>query len=304
MIAAPWDFFRYQLDQLEQENQSLPLPQRITLLRQMSHVKRTPFDTVIGTKPGRVYKDMLPFVAGRWQLFGDYDATRAPDGRLVDVHHLLVGLDVLGRPETPAYYLSIHVGTNHAAATWAGDVGSGAADMTQRADRYWERRQTRAEVERAEYYFNTRASERDLLADVDAWGIHALRRPDISTIDGMLALYYEALTPGGQRPLIAARQDALERFLRHHGFRYELSADLARYPSLHTQAEPTRRVSAEILAFGRIWMFNRNPALLASRDEARKRPEPEDLRGMILQFLYWLEVQAIENGAEVPRARR
>jgi hypothetical protein len=301
-VTAPWDFFRYQLIQLEKDQGALGLDDRITKLRQMSHSRKVPFDAVIETKPGSVYLEDLPFVPKKWQLLRDYQAVRAPDGRIVDVHHLLVGLDVLHRPERDVVYLTFPIGTNYAAATWAGDLGAGAADMTLRFGVNWEKRNPRATAaERADYYFSTRAAEWDLLADVDAWGIQALRTPNSQTIDALLATYYQETTPGGFRTLTVGRRGALERFLAHYGFTYEYAK--ARYPALTKQSDPVRRVLRAIELFGRIWLFNRDPARLTSRDESKKRPAPEDVTAMTTLFLYWLEYQTIENGAEVVAAK-
>jgi hypothetical protein len=263
-------------------------------------------------------------------MFRDYEQTRIPDGRLVDIQHLLVGLDVLSRPEKEALYRhyedikgrkvyigTFYIGTNYTASTWAGDLGSGAADMTLKLDEWWEARNPRIGLgERLLYYFNTRAAEWDLLGDIDAWGIHALRTPKIGAIDMLLSLYYEDTTHentviGTQRTLTVKRKDALERFLRHYGFAYEYATDLSSYPVLPRQQRPTIRANTAVHLFGHIWtlfrMFQKKPfrmAVLGGWEDEDKYPKKEDTSEMTKAFLYWLEGQLIENGVEVPYANR
>ena len=299
-VAAPWDFFRHQLIQFENENAQLSLDDRITKLRQISHRKNIPFDVVIGTGPGSVYLDDRQFDPRDWQILKDYQAVRAPDGRIVDLHHLVVGLDVLHRQERGVTFSTIFIGTNYAAATWSGDLGSAAAEMTLKQGKLWEKRNPKATFsERADYYMRTRAAEWDLLGDLDAWGITALRTPERPTIDALVASYYENTTPGGQRTLVEVRRQSVELFLAHYGFTYEYARDISDYPVLPKQSTPARRIRSETDLFGRMWLFFREPIRLASRDENKKRPAGQDVAAMAQQFLFWLEYAAIEHGAEV-----
>lgn len=294
-VAAPWNFFRYQLEQFERRHLHLDLNGRITMLRQMSHKKDLPFDYVIGSKPGKSYLDSIPYVQGEWQLLKDYQAVRVPDGRIVDLQHLLVGLDVLRRPETAVSYLRMYIGTNWAAATWAGDLGAGAVDLELKASKQWEKRHQNASASiRADYYFKSRAGDWDLVADVDAWGIHALRSPQLKTVGDLLASYYEHTIVEGPRTVTSARRGAVERFLAHYGFHYDSQVDYTSYPVLIKQKEATRRVREAIWSFARIWKFGKQPLA------GEARPDPAAVGAMTAQFLYWLEIQAIENGASVP----
>jgi hypothetical protein len=292
-VAAPWDFFRHQLREFESANASLGLDDRITKLRQMSHPRGTPFDAVIGSRAGTDYLDTQPFVPDRWQLLKDYQAVRAPDGRLVDLHHLLVGLDVLRRPEILSKeFATLDIGSNWGAATWAGDLGAGASDMKWRAAKEWEKRRQRDFATRARYYFETRAGDHDLIADLDAWGIHALRSPDRTTIDDLVASYYGHTVPDGLGTVTSARRDGLRRFLAHYGFTYDLATDYQNYPAMPRQRKPRARVRSEIFRFARIWSLRSKPLEGGAVDESA-------VDAMTLQFLYWLEYQTIENGASV-----
>jgi len=295
-IAAPWDFFRFQLKSFERAESALGLNQRITTLRQMSHDKDIPFDRVIGTKPGTLYLDGRKFDPRHWQILMDYQSIRTPDGRVIDLHHLIVGLDVRHRSEKTVSFLNMHVGKNWSASTWAGDLGAGATDMEVKASPEWEARHQKADARRrAEYYFKTRAGPRDLLGDIDIWGIHSLRSNKLKTIDDLLATYYTHTLAESVGTVTSARKDAIERFLGHYGFHYDPAADYLNYPVLVKQRKARDLVRHEIAAFARIWKFRAKP--LGGKAVANAT----NVEFMTLQFLWWLEAQAITNNATVPQ---
>lgn|GEM_PF-6924627 len=302
VLVAPWALLRHDLIEFDSVNQNMKLNDRITALRQQLHASNLPFDHVIGTKKGTTYLDKISFSPGRWQLGRDYQAFLAPDGRWVDLQHLMVGLDVLSKPERAADYLGIPIGTNYAASTWSGDVGSAAAEATLRRDiTTWERWNPAApEWDRLSHYFSSRAPDHDLLGDLDGWGIQGIRieDPSIDKIDSLFALYYQDTISGSVRTLITQRRLAVERFLYHYGFSYDPDADYSNYPVFIKQKRPSDRVVREIYAFGKIWMLRQDKNLVWSRDENRK--QPKHVGEMAAQFLYWLEHQAIEHGAVVP----
>ena len=292
-IIAPWSLFRNDVIAFEQKESNQSLDQRITSLRQRLHARNLPFDAVIGTKQGNVYQDDIRYEPGKWQLGKDYDAVRTPDDRCVDIQHLMVALDVLPRDERWTVFMGNAVGTNWAASTWSGDVGAAATDATLRVDSIWESWNTGIALpERVEHYFLTRVSDRDLLGDIDGWGISQLRRnrADLNTLDGFLTTYYEDISPGGARTLTAPRADALKAFARHYGFTYSLDRD--RYPALVNQDRAARRMLYEIKLFANIWMIKRIPV-------AHNRPVPSFAGEMTGLFLYWLECALIENGVNV-----
>jgi hypothetical protein len=301
VIVASWALLRNDIADFETGHSQSSLSERITLLRQSLHSSNLPFDLIIGTAKGKTYVDSIPFDGSRWQLGRDYQAFVAPDGRWVDLQHLMVGMDVLSRREKEATFNMQVIGTNYSASTWAGDAGSASADATVHQDAStWERwnpSATRQDV--AQYYFTTRASDHDLLGDLDAWEIQHLRDSDksLDSIDGLLAVYYEVTIPGGSRELTAQRRAALERFLRHHGFTYDPAVDGPNYPTLPNQAKPARSMARLVEQFAQIWLYYRKPAVLLQQDPTKATPGwiPE----MTGQYLFWLEMQAIEHGATV-----
>ena len=300
-IVASWALLRHDLAAYDTDNAAMGLGDRITALRQSTHGSKLPFDAIIGTNKGKLYLDQMPFEAGKWQLGRDYQAFTPPDGRVVDLHHLLVGMDVLSRKEKAADWLLNPIGTNWSATTWAGDVGSAAAEATLARDSTtWERWNPAAtENEKVQYYFKTRASEHDLLGDLDGWGIQRLRvnDPAIDRIDTLFAIYYGTVLKGGMRTLTEQRKNSLELFLAHYELTYDPSTDLPNYPALPTQKRSVTRLVYQVDAFGRIWMLRQNPYL--SFDDDPNVRAPRYVGEMTRQYLWWLEMQTIENGAEV-----
>ena len=119
-----------------------------------------------------------------------------------------------------------------------------------------------------------------------------MRSPELDSIDALLASYYEHTIVEGIRTVTTARRDALQRFLAHYGFVYDVSTDYSKYPFLVKQDAPRKRVRSEVARFARVWAFRANPFGGGKTDTA-------NVDAMVHQFLYWLESQTIENGALV-----
>lgn len=298
LVAAPWSVFRAHLAAWESEYAQLSLRDRITTLRRLTHSKDFPFDSVIGASNGTAFEEDRPPDDTQWQIAKDYKAFRAPDGRLVDIHHLLVGIDALQRSESYPVVSTVPVGSSWAAATWGGDIGSAVADMHLRTDTNWESRNPRASnSDRVEHYYYSRAADWDLLADIDAWQLDVIRRSgQYDTIDFVAASYYEKVIDGQLRALTSDRGLAIGRFLRHYGFQYDVEVDYANYPVLTGQKDGVKRVLYELSTFARIWILQRNPYLVAINDPDAKTPDSGVVSEMAALFLTWLEHLAIENG--------
>jgi hypothetical protein len=302
IATADWQLLLDQLRQFEAAHSSLKLGERITKLRQWSHVSNLPFDRVIGTARGTEYLETRPPVTGAWQLLTDYQSMRAPDGSVVDLQHLLVGIDVLAhRVEDqtfgqPGSYGAYRLGPNYSAATWAGDIGAAAADMTLRVDADWEKNTKPSVADRFQHYFDTRVSQADLLGDIDAWGIAELREQQatrLDTIEKLLTTYYGDLTPSGTpgRKLTNRRQNAIENFLRAYGFEFDYAKH--QYPrTLTGQKASFEHMKEQIRLFTRVWIVYRKKVM-----DREIVVDPGVLDGMTTYFLRWLERQAIENGA-------
>lgn len=327
--AAPWELFRRDLRAWEATLPLLmPVGERITLLRQRSHERRLIFDDVIGTAPGQVYIDDLRDVPGRWGMFSDYEAVIAPDGRWVDLQHLLVGLDVLARPERRVTVtraaVSFDIGTNWRAATWAGDLGSAVADSQTEGMGAWASyANPTTAADRMNFFLHNQAPEWDLVGDLDPWGILPIlaERDDVKSVDDLLALYYEdvvqpvfdlgtptsAPCPFVVEPLVRRRADALERFLRHEGFDFPVEGASSspigvfqdRVSSLRQQRAAARARHAVHL-FAEVWRAYRGPIsyALTPADAALQAHESQATE----YFLDWLATEAMVHCADTARA--
>jgi hypothetical protein len=302
-LITPWTELRTQLTAWERANAGLSLDARITKLRQMCHNSDLPFDAVIGTAPGTEYADTRRFTAGEWELLRDSQQARMPDGRVVDVYHLLVGLDVLPRRREstnvelgPGGLITRNIGQNYSAATWSGDIGAAAADAYIRQDAEWERQNASASAaDRIRRYYTTRVSEADLLGNVDAWGIDAARSAPSAptTIEGLLSEYYGApvdVAPGTGAQNTSRRRSAVERFLAHYGF-------ATGTPAAALVDQPARASMADqIQLFARVWVERRD--YFRSIDDSALRSQY--VEPMADEFLRWLDALAADTGARTP----
>ena len=142
---------------------------RITRLRHMTKESgkiSSLFDQVIDDSVSNpTYLDNIPEtfnsdnISYDIQLFVDYMGVVFANGKVVDLHHLFVGLDVLNHYEynkTFFYIITIiTIENNVDAATWAGDIGSAVADYI-----------CSDKKENEAYYYEKRASDEDLLGDI------------------------------------------------------------------------------------------------------------------------------------------
>jgi len=324
IAAAPWNLFRRDLRAWEATQPLMgSVAARITLLRQRSHDSSLIFDEVIGTPAGTVYHNHLTFAPGPWQLLLDYEAVITPDGRWVDLQHLLVGLDVLGHAERQVTVrrfkvAAFDVGTNWTASTWAGDLGSVVADRLTQSPGAWRSfADPKTETDVVEFFLHANAAEWDLLGDLDPWGMLPIlrERSDVKSIDDLLALYYEDLFDGipdftirqkcpmTLRPLVRRRAEAIRRFLVHYGFEFPVeeagSDDMAetirraleRASDLEAQGASAGMQRA-IHQFAMVWLAYRSAGGYATT--AKDDPRLVDLeRAAVKYFLFWLDQEAV-----------
>jgi hypothetical protein len=258
-----WDAFIAQLSAWETAHGESDMGASITVLRRMSHRSDLPFDKVIGRPEGGGYLDQQKFDPTQWKLLNDVQQVRTPDGKIVDMQHLFVGLDVLTSMKEDhtirGSLYELHVGQNYSAATWAGDIGAGAADAAEKFDKEWEQQNPRASRQDRLYrYYSTRAPDADLLGDIDAWGIDAARSKSGAprTVTELLSQYYGAPAVqseyGPSFPFnTSKRKSAVERFLGHYGFKLGAGA-------LRNQKVARDGMAKQVRIFGRTWLFKRN----------------------------------------------
>jgi hypothetical protein len=298
-----WDGFIAQLTAWEKVNGGTDMGRTITALRRMSHRSNLPFDKVIGRpEGGGGYLDQQTFDPTDWKLLNDAQQVRTPDGKIVDMQHLFVGLDVLTNMKehqkiSDTFY-ELDVGQNYSAATWAGDIGAAAADAAEKFDKEWETRNPKASHDaRVERYYSTRAPDADLLGDIDAWGIDEDRTKSNapSTVVELLKQYYGAPRVQGEvgdyYPInTSKRKNALERFLRHYGFKVGAG-------SLKSQKAARDAMAEQVKIFGRAWLFFRNAPFKSDHTDEMKAYAVE----MTDRFLDWLDLLAIELVPALPQ---
>ena len=294
-----WDAFIAQLSAWEKAHGESDMGLNITLLRRMSHRSNLPFDKVIGRPEHGRYLDTQPFDPYQWNLLNDAQQVRTPDGKIVDMQHLFVGLDVLTNMKEdhtisePGLY-KLPVGQNYSAATWAGDIGAGAADAAEKFDKEWETQNPKASrQDRINRYYYTRAPEADLLGDIDAWGIDASRSKANAprTVTELLSQYYGAPAVqseyGPSFPFnTSKRKSAVERFIGHYGFKLGAA-------SLRSQTAPREAMAKQVKIFGRTWLFKRNAPFKSDHTD-EMHDYADEMTGI---FLDWLDMLALEVGA-------
>ncbi len=306
--CVDYDVFMGQLRAFEMIHRNLSLKQRITLLRQMAHPEDLPFDTVIGTSGGDVYEDSRPQLHEMYQLVRDAKAFRTPTGELIDVYHFIVGMDVyqsdrMGRVRVKGIVL----GESDPSATWAGDIGAGAADALRHKDSDYEANHPgMSEEERILHYYQTRAPSHDLLGDLDAWAVAP--RVDRNASGDTISSIIESVYGRGRATKTGApqlRKVALENFLLRHG----LSKSGGSLMSTANQDI----VKYYINDFGRVWMYraqlnngiwSRSLWFGSRYDKAGLATLSEKMANL---YLRWLDEQCRLNGvlsSNEPAARR
>ncbi len=290
----------------EKENSKLSLDERITKLRQMSHKKDLPFDSVIGVSSGTEYLDTRAFDRSKWQILeGSLQVVRTPDGNKVDMYHLLVGLDVLPRKVENQTQYALPIGQNYSAATWAGDIGAAAGDAFLGEDETWEKEKKipgkndpareKHLAALQERYYTTRAPESDLMGNIDM-GVDEMRTDKkLDTIAKLLTAFYgDPISYPPQSPDLAPakRQNAIERFLKHYGF--NTTTSLATQPASYS-------FKIHILLFANSWITNRRYypllSIYSAKDIVNWYVSP-----MTIRFLKWLDNLAKQHNVIIPES--
>lgn len=295
--------FLKQLEGWEKANAKLTVKQRITKLRQMCHSSKLIFDHVIGRSAGSYYADNRPDLSGLHQLLQHAQGVKMPDGRVIDMYHFIVGLDVL-QPGNPRVankrYWGLSVGENHAAATWAGDIGAGVAEMVLNAEKkklayekHFKKQEKAAKKAkkpfnmletRRNYYFKARAPEADLLADIDAWaGAAHVGKPGMNSVSAIVRKYYGGKNDVTGAQLTKNRSLAIKNFLRNYGF--------TSIKGLSSQTKQAQHMEQQILKFAWMWMYKAKYRTILWMG-GYKALLAREAKAMNKIFLDWLEKQA------------
>jgi hypothetical protein len=292
-----YDVFMFQLRAFEMIHRKLSLKQRITLLRQMAHPSNLPFDTVIGTSGGSVYEETRPQVYEVYQLVRDAKAFLTPTGELVDIYHFIVGMDVYQEDRIDRERVKwIRLGRSDPSATWAGDIGAGAADALLHRDEDYEGfHPDQCEEDRILHYYQTRAPSQDLLGDLDAWGV--AERVDRDEKGDTISSIIDSVYGRGNATKTGApqlRKSALKKFLKRHGL-VENGSSLVSDSNLEV-------LKYYINDFGRVWIYRAQmKGTIWSRvvwfGSNYDKVGLADMSGkMAAMYLDWLDKQCRSNG--------
>lgn len=164
----------------------------ITRLRKVFYDSRG-WDELLIPGAAEVRAIELPAMAAGVRELQD---VRMPDGELVDVGHVLAGLDAINHPVPVAALGAYEIAANADAVTWAGDLGSVLGEVLF-AQRRLDRSLTDAEVQ---VQVDRCAPPHDMLGNADAYAIAAAH--DISPDAGrpvadILLDYYRAPATAG-----------------------------------------------------------------------------------------------------------
>jgi hypothetical protein len=233
-------------------------PKVLSLLRQIYYgsaswtlpTGRNPvWDDVVTVRPWSPGTDPGPMLGKK--LFDALKASQTikENGKDIDLGHLLTGMDAARKPENVSASVGpVKLGTNvknHEWATWAGDVGSGAA-MSVLCTSYMTFPVNDAK------YFTGGASDQDLDGDIDAYAMWAALnegtpdvalRLDMTVSDALLDYYRTTKTNAGK-----GRASRYEVFVNFYGGEAK-GGVIGKPAELHTQLQPSVQEFA-LLFFG------------------------------------------------------
>ena len=307
-IAMPWPFFLRLLAVFEAEHADEPILTRLSRLRQIGEESDVPANQVVGAGAdvkNQMNLDQRTHDPKRWQLLYESKQVELPGGEIVDIHHMLLGVESLledGRrseSRTITFYKIpvINIGQSYAAATWSGDVGGAAADFVHHMSVTWEKGSAigRSEDDVMRFYFRTRAPDLDLLGDIDAWGAYELvPTPKTAgfnlnmSLVAVLTSYYgtgSASNAEHQRAVSFGRARGLRNLLTHYGF--------TSTSSLASQETAVAALEKQVLIFSKAWFQAKSS--FAGKTQAPP-PWAEDQlifasRRMTQLFVEWLQTQ-------------
>jgi Domain of unknown function (DUF4157)/Bacterial SH3 domain len=284
-----------------------PVTDRLSRLRQIGEEPDVPGNAIVGAGGGLTNQtnrgDQKPDPS-RWSLLYEAKQVELPSGEIVDIHHMLLGAESLiddGRRSEDRFTPLGSVGQSYAATTWSGDIGGAAADLVWHKSADWEQRWPAPSPEEIDsFYFRTRASDQDLLGDIDAWGAYETlpapgeKRPLVTSIAQFLTFTYGSGESGpglGEFVLSNGRARGIANLLRHYGF--------TAATGLRAQTDAVNKMDEQALIFTEAWSRKNYGEGVKKVLKGKPPPAPandQDLveasHRMTLLFIDWLENQA------------
>lgn len=310
--VASFEKFMKDFYLLSQDLDSQPDSQGDTLIQRITRIRQRTkeggdisdlFDDLIthtGTLPdppirlNDLYNGIPAGTSSDLKLFVDYMQVKLSNHKIIDLHHLFIGLDVLNFPRTDFnvtlyYIISIHIPNNIDYYTWAGDIGAAPADyITGQDGNYrddWQEIHPNAsstEKQKAflEHYYKTRSSKVDLLSDVyihllhDQFNKYLLHNTSFNDIPATLYYFNLSIKDNDKRAF-------------HEFFKYlQINPSIIPFSNQITLLD---NVIDKIHSFSILWYRNKNTPFHGS-------PSPqidtklEDISTLYsLRFLLWLQ---------------
>ena len=294
-----WDAFIAQLSAWEKAHGESDMGLNITLLRRMSHRSNLPFDKVIGRPEHGRYLDTQPFDPTQWNLLNDAQQVRTPDGKIVDMQHLFVGLDVLTNMKEDHTISEPGCTSFRSARTTRrrpGPATSAPAPPTRprSSTRSGRRRIRKPRARTGSTATTTRARRTPTCSATSTPGAstRTVRRPMRRARSPSCSRSTTARRPCS--PSTARRSPSTPASARapssassgHYGFKLGAA-------SLRSQTAPREAMAKQVKIFGRTWLFKRN-APFKSDNTDEMHDYADEMTGM---FLDWLDMLALEVGA-------
>ena len=311
VVAMHYDTFLDLVDTFDAAHASEPLRDRLTRLRQFGEDASLEGDTVVGRGgdfDNRVTQSDRSNHRG-WELLFEAKQIRMPDGSFIDAHHFILGLDALALPSSAQSssrvlrswgIASVNVGESWSATTWSGDVGGAVGDYVLHRSGAWEGANTREDNDdRLRFYFDTRAPEMDLLADIDSWGAFQnvprtnTERTSFTSLRDIIEATYGPARQTADDYIVQVtpvRRQGVKNFLCNYGF--------SSPTSLTTQTTARARVLEQVRIFATGWYDARagGGQPVFGRTDATDDRILEASREMTDMFLLWLQALAATVG--------
>lgn len=283
-------------------SQNDTLTQRITRIRQMTKEGgdiSDLFDEIItqtNTIPdppvrlNDLYNNVPVGASENLELFVDYFGIKLANNKIIDLHHLFIGLDVLNFKrvnfQITTYIFTLDISNNIDYSTWVGDIGAAPQDYINSKDAAyevdWQTMNPNASQQEKEsafltHYYKTRAKDEDLLADIYSHIMHSQLNTylfyDPSFNNIATALYYFNLS------IKSDDKRAFEEFFQY--LNIDPTVPIIDQQNVYNYAK------AEIHKFSIIW-YQKDNIVEPSQSENLQLQNYSDIYAK--RFLKWLEI--------------
>jgi hypothetical protein len=203
------------------------------------------------------------------------------DGAMVDVGHLLLGLDSLAHPEAGNPYASAGV-PGIDPASWVADLGIASVWMTEHEENGTppsDAPSNRPDLPELDKYYEMSAPDSDLLGDVDSFGMAAVQGP--TTLSAAMRAYYL-----GQEGAAAGMTMRWQIFCRQNGLTFARSGNTITWDGSLAQTLVSRIDVFNNLYATRSSVYEQTLEMLGAAPTARSWPHTP---AVVERFLAWMK---------------